>query len=409
MHRRTRGVGPSPCAFLLTSDYPGRVEAQTGIPLTGRTGDEVNHYLDGIKLPVRDDIFINNLIRVWNPDNEYTLSDVTRDKGDLLDDLRAVQPQLIITLGRWSARYFLGDVDLDEVQGLPWYLPHASEAWACFDQTQRPVVFPLYNPAAGFRSPDVQAFVAHGFKELALYLDDKIEPRELFKDPYPTPTYLEVTDPKWLAGALRGVRDINVDSEGTPARVWSWQFSVQAGTAYLLRTDTVLTAFVQALERENPVVTFHGSLHDFGIFRVTLQRLGLPVELLYGWQFDDTQIMAYLLQLEPRGLKPNWVRHCNMVMQSYTDVLGDAQLRLSQDYLVRVFHAEHATYVQRQRDEFARINASPLLDAQGNPKRNKDGTVRTRRTTVLPSLPKSDLHKAALRVLASKDPLTLSH
>ena len=118
MHRRTRGVGPSPCAFLLTSDYPGRVEAQTGIPLTGRTGDEVNHYLDGIKLPTRDDIFINNLIRVWNPDNEYTLSDVTRDKGDLLDDLRAVQPQVIITLGRWSARYFLGDVDLHEVQGL---------------------------------------------------------------------------------------------------------------------------------------------------------------------------------------------------------------------------------------------------------------------------------------------------
>ena len=38
-------------------------------------------------------------------------------------------------------------------------------------------------------------------------------------------------------------------------------------------------------------------------------------------RFDDTQVMAYLLQQEPLGLKPLCVRHAGMRMQSYDDVL----------------------------------------------------------------------------------------
>ena len=48
-----RASGPSPSDFFMLSDYPGRVESSKGYPLLGKTGDEVNRYLDGQKLPAR--------------------------------------------------------------------------------------------------------------------------------------------------------------------------------------------------------------------------------------------------------------------------------------------------------------------------------------------------------------------
>ena len=396
---RTRGIGPAPCDFMMVADYPNRVESQTGIPISGKVGDEVNRRLDGISLPDRNDWFMSNLIREWNPANEYTHSDVVRDEPELVAELARVQPKLIVTLGRSTARWFLGDINLDEVQALPWLDPK--------DHSR--VIFPITNPAAGFRSPEVQAQVDYGFRELGNYVAGVTTARELFKDAHPKPTYLCIEDPKWLAGCLRGVKEISIDTEGRPGRVWSIQWSLAPGTAYMVRfaNREALSALIDWMLRERPRVVFHGSLHDFGIIRNILQSLGHPVEALYDFEFDDTQIMAYLLQLEPIGLKPNAVRHCNMVMQDYMEVLGDAQIRLSQDYLVRIFDAEQAKYEARQREEFARINASPLLDDDGNPKRRKDGTVRMRTTKVMPALPKTDLHKAALRVLGSADPFKL--
>lgn len=397
---RTRGIGPTPCDFLLVSDYPGRVEAQTGEPLTGKTGDEVNRRLDGVNLPVREDWFISNLIREWNPANEYVHNDVERDECELLSELDAVAPKLIVTLGRWSARWFLGDINLDEVQALPWFWP----------KDHSKVIFPITNPAAGFRSPEVQAQVDWGFRELATFIAGDIQPRELFKDAHPNPTYIELDDPAVVKAMLHEAENIYVDTEGRGDRPWSVQFAFQPGTAYLIRVsnEKALRAFFDALLKWQPRVNFHGSLYDFGILRALLQLLKLPVDALYRFEFEDTQIMAYLLQLEPIGLKPNAVRHCNMVMQDYMEVLGDAQIRLSQDYLVRIFDIEQAKYEQRQHEEFERINRTPLIDPKTNlPRRSKTGDIRYRRISKPPALPKSDLHKAALRVLGSADPFKL--
>lgn len=412
MTRLTDGTGPQPCPYLLVSDYPGKVEAQTGEPLTGRTGDEVNRRLDGVKLPVREEWRIVNLIRQWNSANEYAHGDVVRDEPELLHELTETAPQIIVTLGRWSARYFLGDIDIDEVQALPWYLPHAWIAGhsAGIIGAERPVIFPIMNPAAGFRSPEVQSQVDFGFRELGLHFAGKTEPRELFEDAYLNPTYVDVlNDPALVRAMLHEATAIYIDTEGHPGRVWSLQFAFQPGTAYLIRVENVeaLTAFFEALLQWKPRITYHGSLHDFGIIRELLVTCRLPVEALYDLKFDDTQIMAYLLQLEPIGLKPNCVRHCNMVMQDYTEVLGDAQLILSQDYLVRIFDIEQEKYVARQHAEFKAINRTPLVDTHGQPKRDKAGKIKMRRTTKLPAVPRTDLHKAALRVLGSATPFAL--
>jgi DNA polymerase-1 len=115
-------------------------------------------------------------------------------------------------------------------------------------------------------------------------------------------------------------------------------------------------------------------------------------------------VMAWLLQLEQQGLKPLCVRHHGMRMQSFDEVMGDAQERLMNDYLTWIWDAEEFDYEERQQAAFAAINATPLVDKQsGRPKHDKQGRVRYRRTTKPPNVPKTPLHKAVVRCLGSKN------
>lgn len=425
---RIHGVGPTPNAFMIVSDYPGWQEDAQGAPLVGKTGDEVNRYLDGDALPARSRWYLTTLIKTFRREGEYPQGDITRDEPELRQEIHRVQPTTVVTLGRASARWFLGDVNLDEVSRIPWWVPSTKEVGTGIrrdshgDQdavrhllqvgtarrTGGLVVFPIYNPAAGFRNPEIQGQVSAGFTELAAYLRGEIAPRVLFQDAHPDPTYIEITDPRWIA-SLVGVTDLAIDSEGWPGREWSIQVCVQPGTAYLIRaTETkTLRAFFDWLLRARPRVTYHGSLHDFAMMRQFVAQVGLDPQALYDVPFDDTQIMAYLLQLEPIGLKPNCVRHCGMVMQDYADVMGDAQHRLATDYLVQAFDGEQAAYEVRQQTAFEAINRTPLVDDQGCPKRDKQGAIRYRRTTKLPTIPRTDLHKAVERCLRSQRPFDL--
>ena len=422
---RIHGTGPSPCEWFLVSDYPGEREHRQGVSLVGKTGEVVNQFLNGVDLPHRREWYTTCLIKEWRDDGEYTTADVERDAPELLKELRDVHPKVIVTLGRASARWFLGEVDVDDVYGIPWYLPETGTPYRMGAVSQlrrrdmgktgrgvpqRQVIVPLYNPAAGFRSPEVQSKVWDGFRQLAFYLDDQLEPRELFKDAYPSPVYRRLTSTLEVSEVLHKCREVAIDSEGLPGRVWSVQFTMQPGTAFLIReSDTeALAAFFWGLQRWAPVTTYHGSLHDFAIMRELMTKLGIPLDILYDLRFDDTQIMSYVLQLNPLGLKANGVRHCNMNMREYTDVIGDAQHKLALDYLVRLFDTEFDDWKNRCQAAFDEARATPLLDKRGKPRRNKKtGEIQYRRVTKIPQLPMSSLHKAVKRVLRSDNPFKL--
>lgn len=381
---------------MLVSDYPGREEATSGRALSGKVGKEVNRYLDGIELPHREEVRVVKLISHWNEDNEYSMADVEADAEEFAAELQSTNPSTIVTLGRWSARHFLGDVDLDEVHAIPWTVDGGR------------VVIPIYNPAAGFRSPEIQSSVAYGFRSLKEYLDGDLQPRRLWDDAFPKPVYIEVPDAAWLKAALQGLAKVWIDTEGHPRRVWSLQFTTAPGNGYLIsaKNKQQIDIFKRFLagdynNGQRPKVVFHGSLHDLSIF----PALGIEVNDL---DFDDTQVMAYLLQLEPRGLKPNCVRHCGMKMQSFDDIMGDAANELAIGYATALFEVEQYDYDERQQFEFEMINQTPLVDKNtGEVKLDKEGNVKYRKTTVLPNVPKTRLHRATERILRSKNPRKL--
>ena len=377
-----KGEGPVPCEFVLVGEGPGYQEAEKHRFFVGKTGQELTRYLDGVHLPRRPDIFLTNLYRLYQgKDYRWTEQDLQRDEPLLLEELRQVCPHILITMGRHATRYFLGDVDLDAVQGIPFYLP-AQEKFSMLPEGT--VVFPLVHIAAGFHNADMSPYVVSGFQQLSLYLDGQIEPRFLFDDPYPEPQYAEITSLSALRRATAGLTTdqlLAIDTEGWPHNPWSLQFSFEPGRGYLIRADRpdLLRAFLEGLRRVRPRLVFHSALHDLSMGRA----LGTDFKEL---AFDDTMVMAYLLQIEPQGLKAGCLRSCNMQMDDYADIMGDADDRLACEYLTWLWDMEQVDYEANQVQAF------------------NEALLAGRRVKVLPKLPKSALQKAVGRCLASKRP-----
>lgn len=381
-----RGVGRTPNDYMLVGPYPGFHEDRSGVPFTGKVGEELDRFLNGADLPERDDWYLTNLYKFYGgKDYVYTASDLEIATDELTREVRRVQPKLLVTMGREVTRLFLGDVDITDVESIPWIDPNDHDR----------VIFPLVHIAAGMRNPELSPYVVNGFAELGNYLAGRIEPRLMYDDPYPEPHYEEITDTARLGRVLdqrpTGA-SIHIDTEGWPGLPWSLQFSFAPGEGYLIRATTapVLAAFSRYLQTRRPRLTFHSALHDLSMCRV----FGVDVT---GLTFDDTMVMAYLLQLVPQGLKAGCLRYCNMRMSDYMDIMGDTANDLAREYLTWLWDREMLEHDLRCEAEFVRFCTTPYTNAKGK-------VVPGRKLKKWPSLPKSGLLKAVTRVIQSKRP-----
>lgn len=346
----------------------------------GKTGKELNRYLDGINLPSRQEVYLTNLYREYRGKGyEYTESDLSRDGPELRDEVERVCPTLVITLGRHSTRFFLGDVDMESTHAIAWRDPTGDSR----------TIFPIFHPAAAFHNPEISSYVAYGFQQLAAFLKGDVDVRTLFDDPYEgNEQYEEITTSTQLHSWLRGVSawtPTAIDTEGTLEHLWSLQFAAREGSGALIRQARrdLIRQFGDHLDRVQPRIIFHNALYDLGMMRA----MGIP----WDGPFDDTMVMAYLLQIESQALKPLCVRHCGMKMQSYEDIIGSAGELLASDYLWSLFDIEELDYEQ------TRLRAFAAAKQAG------------RRVKVLPKLPRTTLHKAVERCLTSKDARKLWH
>lgn len=397
--RLIRPTGPIPCEFAVVGEGPGFFEDRTGYAFAGKTGEELNRHLDGVNLPSRDDVFCTNLYRRYRGKNYvWQAADLEEGEPLLIAELNECQPKVIIPLGRHATRWFLGDVDMDDVRSLPWLLGDHKLLPTLAPNT---VVFPIVHPAAGMHNSEMAPYVVTGFQALGQYLDGELEPRRLYDDPLAGKEhYEEITTIGRLneiTHSWKPTTNVSIDTEGWPGNPWSLQFATDPGVAYLIRrtSPSVLSAFAACLRRVRPRLTFHSALHDLGMGRA----LGVDFD---GLTFDDTMVQAYLLQIEPQGLKPLCTRLCNMKMQSYDEVLGESGQRKAIEYLTWLWDLEQADYEQRCEDEFIRLTTTPYLDKKG---KLKPG----RKLKIHPKLPKSPLHKATGRCLQSKDARKLWH
>src|SRR5579862_5019923 len=359
---------------------------QSGLFFSGKQGKELDRHLNGDTLPLREDIFITGLYRHYGGKKyEWTEADLVRGSSELLSDFRNIHPNLVVTMGRHSTRHFLGDVSMDDVHGLPWSIQYDN----C------PItVFPLYSIGAGFHNPEISSYVSYDFQQLEAYFDGRLTPRGLYDDPYPSPVYTEITDPRDIT-IIKGC-PIAIDTEGYPSAPWSVQYAQVAGRASVIRGNSsseLVRKFGELLRQSGNRIIYHNSLHDI----TTMRAMGIETADL---PFDDTMVAAYLLQVEPKGLKPLCIRHCNMLMDSYEDIMGDAQNRLAYDYFVSLWDIEQYDYEKACQAEFDRLTTTPYTNAKGK-------VIAGRKLRAVPKLARTALHKAVERGMRSREPYKL--
>jgi uracil-DNA glycosylase family 4 len=294
MTRYVGGDGKVPCDLMLIGEGPGREEDKKLRPFVGQSGKELWRYLWQACHMTREEVYVTNLVKYRVPnDEDPTDEDIRRDANELAEELARVSPVFIATLGRHSSRMFLGDVDMEVVHGQPHIVR------GC-------VIVPIIHPAAGLHSTEFQAQIAWDFQQLALAMAGKI-PLEPPKDAHPNPSYT-------VNGGCSITQDAAVDTEGSKENPWCLSWSTEAGRGRVVREGP---AFFKH-------IILHNAMHDLAVLRA----MGARFET-----FDDTMEMAYLLEIEPQGLKALGKRHCGMEMQSYKDVVSGVGNKLAHEYL----------------------------------------------------------------------------
>jgi DNA polymerase len=105
--RIVNGVGPDDADLLFVGEAPGANEDEQGEPFVGRSGDVLDDGLRDVGLSRRD-IRITNCVRCRPPENRDPKTEERANCRGYLDrEIAAVDPELVITLGKVPAELLL--------------------------------------------------------------------------------------------------------------------------------------------------------------------------------------------------------------------------------------------------------------------------------------------------------------
>lgn len=311
MNQRIGGEGPRPARLMIIGEMPGIDEGRAGRPFAGKAGRELRRFLNGYDLPAADDVFLTNYSKTVAPTvKEMVVTDQDRDW--LYSEIAAVQPAIICTLGANITEYLIGNGhSLEAMHGIPHTLStvHRERLHG------NPVIFPSYNPSAMLHSPKLQSVFAYDMRRLGLALKRKLPAAARDEKPghytvYPT------LDGKPIWTSIPPI--MGLDSEGWVHKPWCIGASGAPYTGEVIKFGTHEN-WVNSVKYARPRLVVHSALHDLPVFRV----FGLDI-VGWGLRLDDTMVMAYLLGIEPQGLKALSYRHAGMEMHEYSDITADA-------------------------------------------------------------------------------------
>jgi uracil-DNA glycosylase family 4 len=332
------GAGQKPNLVLLCGEAPGKEEAARGVPFVGRSGQEQDAYLSRHGLSTRS-WYRTNVVKLYvenNPDPTQALIDEWTSV--LVQEVRECNPRLIVAVGRFAAQWWLGDsIDISTVHGIP----HRAGAFDASRVDRAPegcIILPVVHPAAGFYDEAARSLISWDYSRVAEVLG-RIKRRqtiEIREDRYAgKEIYLDVLGEE-LAALLSTDKFevVGFDTEGLADDPWSIQISTAPGTAYILRRDREdfeigLSAIREMVDNGTVIVGSNIVMHDYEVCRA----MGLD---LFDTQVFDTMYAAYLLCIEPQGLKPLAWRWCGMKMLSHEETVGVLGIERQIEYLTSI-------------------------------------------------------------------------
>ncbi len=111
-HTRTVfGEGSPEARLMFVGEAPGAEEDRTGRPFVGRAGQLLNEMIKAMGLQ-REEVYIANVLKSRPPNNATPTADEASRCGPyLLEQIRIIQPEVIVTLGRPAAQLLLNTTE----------------------------------------------------------------------------------------------------------------------------------------------------------------------------------------------------------------------------------------------------------------------------------------------------------
>lgn len=139
------GEGSHEASIMFIGEAPGKNEAASGRPFCGAAGKVLDKLLESVGID-RKSVYITNIVKDRPPFNRDPLPEEISAYAPFLDrQIDIIQPQIIVTLGRFSMAYIMTKLGL-ESQLAPISKLHGQifEAQANHGSIK---ILPLYHPA----------------------------------------------------------------------------------------------------------------------------------------------------------------------------------------------------------------------------------------------------------------------
>lgn len=151
------GDGNIDADIVFVGEAPGKKEDELGLPFMGAAGKFLNELLESIELS-RESVYITNIVKYRPPNNrDPKPSEKQAFLPYLIEQLRIIQPQIVVTLGRHSMEYFLPDQKISEIHGVPTEVVMGNQTLT---------VLPLYHPAAALYNGGLRQTLKDDFSAL---------------------------------------------------------------------------------------------------------------------------------------------------------------------------------------------------------------------------------------------------
>jgi DNA polymerase len=165
------GEGPPDADLMFIGEGPGFHENEQGRPFVGAAGRFLEELLAGIGMR-REEVFICNVVKCRPPGNrDPEQQEIEACARYLERQIEAVDPKVIITLGRFSMARYFPNARISRIHGQP-------------AEIEGRLIVPMYHPAAALHQPSLRETVQADFAKLPALIEADAPVQE-FEDDTP--------------------------------------------------------------------------------------------------------------------------------------------------------------------------------------------------------------------------------
>ena len=157
------GEGAGNARVIFIGEAPGQQEDRQGRPFVGPAGRFLDELLSGVGLK-REDVFIANMIKCRPPNNRDPLPAEVAACTKYLDrQIELLQPDLIVTLGRYAMGKYFPKESISRVRGK-----------VRTKDGQR--ILPLLHPAAALHQASLRESIEQDFRVIPQAIEEAKQP-----------------------------------------------------------------------------------------------------------------------------------------------------------------------------------------------------------------------------------------